>query len=552
MSAKHGAPESEFVAYEDGVLHFDGVSLADVASAHGTPTFVYSPRSIEAAYRAIDDALAFAPHLIAYAVKANGNLAVLRRLAAAGCGADIVSGGELARALRAGIPAERIVFSGVGKREDELRAAVEAGIKSIHAESVGEIRAIERVAKALGKKAHIALRVNPNVDAQTHPYIATGLHSTKFGIEPDHAAALLPELVANEHIDLIGVACHIGSQLGSPTPLREAVELLGQFAIQCRDAGAPIREIDVGGGWSMNYGNEETPYPAPSAYGAAIREGLAASGADRLGAQLVTEPGRSIVGDGGILLSRVLYIKDQGQTRFVRWRRCHERLDPAVPLPGVSRGSARRARGGTQSGPRPTSSGRSASPPTSSPRGAGSHRSTKGISWPSVAPGPTAARCRARTTAVPSPLRCSSRTATCTWCASARASTRSGRAKSNSSRLCSGRYALAGSAQSDARSSCILCCASCSLTSVMPAPLPSSSSADSPSPCASFAARTSSAMLRAISSFAWVTNATSFSPNSSMRASKASAILSAAASTALGASSRARSFTWASARPRNT
>ncbi|MCA9577648.1 MAG: diaminopimelate decarboxylase [Polyangiales bacterium] len=313
---RKGAPASAFHVYADGELTSGGVPLSRVAEEFDTPTYVYAPASIDARYRAIDDALSFAPHLIAYAVKANGNLAILRRLAALGCGADIVSAGELHRALRAGIPGSKIVFSGVGKKRDEICAALHAGVKSLHVESAQELDVIEAVARKCGARAPVSLRINPDVDPQTHPYIATGLHGTKFGIETDEALRLVPRIVASEHLEMVGVACHIGSQLGSAAPLEEAVTLLGRFALTCRDLGAPIREIDVGGGWPLDYGHEPKPYPGADVFGAAIRRGLEASGADALGAELITEPGRSLVGEAGVLLARVVYVKEN-KKRFV-------------------------------------------------------------------------------------------------------------------------------------------------------------------------------------------------------------------------------------------
>jgi diaminopimelate decarboxylase len=313
---QHGAPPSPFHAYREGRLESGGVSLADVADKFDTPTYVYAPASIDARYRAIDDALSFAPHLIAYAVKANGSLAILKRLAALGCGADIVSAGELHRALRAGIPGSKIVFSGVGKKRDEICAALHAGVKSLHVESAQELDVIEAVARKCNCKAPVSLRINPDVDPQTHPYIATGLHSTKFGIETEEALQLVPRILASSHLDLIGVACHIGSQLGSAAPLEEAVTLLGRFALTCRDLGANIRELDVGGGWPLDYGHEAKPYPGVDVFAQAIARGLEASGANALGAELITEPGRSLVGDAGVLLARVVYVKER-QKRFL-------------------------------------------------------------------------------------------------------------------------------------------------------------------------------------------------------------------------------------------
>jgi diaminopimelate decarboxylase len=312
-----GVPRSTHFDHQGGELACDGVPLARIAAEVDTPCYVYSAAAIDEAFRAIDASLAFAPHLVTYAIKANGNLAVLRRLAALGSGADIVSAGELARARKAGFPPERIVFSGVGKRRDEIAEALALGIRAIHVESVPELDVIEAEAARLGVVAKLSMRVNPDVDPQTHPYIATGLHDSKFGLELDVADALLPRLVASPHLELEGVATHIGSQLASPSPLRDAVAILGRFAVRCREAGAPLRNIDVGGGWPLGYGHEKAPYPPVTAFAEAIREGLAASGADALGLTVVTEPGRALVGDAGVLLTRVLYVKEQPKRRFV-------------------------------------------------------------------------------------------------------------------------------------------------------------------------------------------------------------------------------------------
>lgn len=318
--ARHDVPESPHFQWLGGVLHCDGVSLEDIAAKVDTPTFVYSAGAVDSAYAAVASSatkVGARSTLVAYAIKANGNLSLLRRLAALGCGADIVSEGELARALRAGIPAKRIVFSGVGKRDNELIAAMDAGIRAIHVESAAEIDAIETLAKARNDVATIALRVNPNVDAATHPYIATGLHDTKFGLEIPAARALLPAIVKSPHLRLEGVACHIGSQLETVAPLREAVAILASFAEECRGAGAPLASVDVGGGWPMEYGSEETAFPSHDAFGDAIAGGFADAGVDVAAYDLITEPGRALVGSAGALLTRVVFVKEQGGHRFV-------------------------------------------------------------------------------------------------------------------------------------------------------------------------------------------------------------------------------------------
>lgn len=307
-------PTSEHFSYRGDQLHCEGVPLREVATEFGTPSFVYSASAIDRAFDALDRAVR-EPHLVAYAVKANSSLSVLARLAAKQCGADIVSGGELARCLRAGIAPDRIVFSGVGKTDEELAFALETGIRAVHVESAPELLALEAIARRRGQAAKIALRVNPNVNAETHPYIATGLHNTKFGLEIDSARALLPRIVASESLCLEGVACHIGSQLPSTAPMEEAVTILGRFAQDCIAAGAPIRSIDVGGGWPLRYGDEDHTHPSWDAFGQAISRGLAAAGIRDLG--LIVEPGRALVGDAGALLTRVIYVKEQADKRFV-------------------------------------------------------------------------------------------------------------------------------------------------------------------------------------------------------------------------------------------
>jgi len=310
-------PASDHFRYRDGQLFADDVDLREVADAASTPTYVYSARAIDSAFRAVNDALADVPHMVAYAVKANSNLAILGRLAASGCGADIVSAGELTRALRAGFPADRIVFSGVGKSDAEIEAALGEKVLSLHAESEQEVFAIERIAARLGVQASIALRVNPDVDAQTHPYISTGMHSTKFGLELGVARRILPAILKSEHLRLEGLACHIGSMVLSPEPLGEAVERTAAFAVECHRAGARLSALDAGGGWPILYGDEERNAESHRVFGRTLIDAMERGGALDLGLKLIIEPGRSIVGDAGILLVRVLYTKEQAGKRFV-------------------------------------------------------------------------------------------------------------------------------------------------------------------------------------------------------------------------------------------
>jgi diaminopimelate decarboxylase len=317
VSEEQRIPESRYFQHRDGQLHVEEVALSRIADEVSTPAYVYSRSAFEDAYRSISAALAPVPHFIAYAVKANGNLAVLSRLRQLGAGADIVSGGELLRARRAGFEKEKIVFSGVGKTDAELRAALSLGIRSIHVESTQEIDVIEVLAEELGVKARVSLRINPDVDPQTHPYISTGLHSTKFGLEMDVARALVPRIVKSKHLRLEGISCHIGSMVLSPEPLAEAMEIVARFAVECAEAGAIIRTVDAGGGWPILYGNEDKNAQSHAQFGQALIEGMRRGGADKLNATLMIEPGRAIVGDAGVLLTRVLYVKEQASKRFI-------------------------------------------------------------------------------------------------------------------------------------------------------------------------------------------------------------------------------------------
>lgn len=307
--------EKPTLQYIDRHLHIEGVPFGTLAETYGTPLYVYSGDRIDAAFQAVSNAFASRPALIAYAVKANDNLSILRRLAQQGCGADIVSGGELARCLKAGIPPEKIVFSGVGKRDDELRLALESKIRSIHVESVPEVEVLGGLAEELGVEAPISLRINPDVDAETHPYIATGLHHTKFGLEMDAARALLPKLIGHRSLRLEGITCHIGSQLRNLAPLVEGVQTTAAFAVECRKAGAPMRTIDAGGGFPVHYGNENLPFPPAGAFADAIYQALREADAEDF--ELIVEPGRALVAEAGVLLTEVIFEKDQDGKRFV-------------------------------------------------------------------------------------------------------------------------------------------------------------------------------------------------------------------------------------------
>ena len=291
----------------DGVLHCEGVSLERIAATWGTPCYVYSRAALTEAYRAYERALAGHPHLICYAVKANSNLAVLNVLARLGAGFDIVSGGELARVLAAGGEPGKVVFSGVGKTEAEMRAALEAGILCFNVESQSELRHLDWVAGEVGRTAPVSLRINPDVDARTHPYIATGLRESKFGIAYDQAYDLYQEAADMPHLRVTGIDCHIGSQLLDTGPFAQALERVLTLADRLADAGIRLEHIDMGGGLGVRYG-EETP-PAVSEYVQVLLRQM--SGRSE---RLIVEPGRSLVANAGALITRVLYLK-HGESR---------------------------------------------------------------------------------------------------------------------------------------------------------------------------------------------------------------------------------------------
>ncbi len=291
----------------DGVLHLEGVALEAIAQAHGTPTYVYSRAALEAAYLAYAKALAGHPHLICYAVKANSNLAVLNLFARLGAGFDIVSGGELARVLAAGGDPRKVVFSGVGKTEAEMRAALEADILCFNVESAAELRALDRVAGEMGRRARVSLRVNPDVDARTHPYIATGLKESKFGIPYAEAHDLYLEASGLPNLQVTGIDCHIGSQLLDTEPFAQALTRILALVDRLATEGIRLQHIDMGGGLGVRYGNESVP--AVNDYVRVLLDQLAGRSE-----HLIVEPGRSLVANAGILLTRVLYLK-HGEAR---------------------------------------------------------------------------------------------------------------------------------------------------------------------------------------------------------------------------------------------
>ncbi len=288
--------------YIDGTLHCEAVSLDEIARQVGTPSYVYSGAALDAAYRAYDQALAEHAHLICYAVKANSSLAVLNRFARLGAGFDIVSGGELARVMAAGGDPGKVLFSGVGKSEAEMVAALEADIHCFNIESESELARLNRVAGRLGKRAPISLRVNPDVDAGTHPYISTGLRDNKFGIAHDQALRVYREAAGMAHIDIVGIDCHIGSQLTELSPFAEALDKVLQLVDDLRADGITLSHIDMGGGVGIRYRDEVPPDFAD--YVATLMQRM--TGRPQT---LIIEPGRSMVGNAGVLLTRVEYLK---------------------------------------------------------------------------------------------------------------------------------------------------------------------------------------------------------------------------------------------------
>ncbi|MGD9614211.1 MAG: diaminopimelate decarboxylase [Alphaproteobacteria bacterium] len=301
---------SDVFAYRDGVLHAENVSVAHIADSVGTPFYVYSAASLGARYHAFAEAFAAERPLICFAVKANSNLAVLRLLARLGAGADVVSEGELRRALAAGIPPTRIIFSGVGKTSGELAAALAAGIRQINIESIPELHRLSAVAQARRQTAQVAIRVNPDVDALTHAKISTGKKENKFGIDIDDAVDAYGLAAALPGVEPVGVAVHIGSQLLDLAPFRRAFGRVAELVLELRGAGFAVTRLDLGGGLGIRYHAENPPEPA--VYAALVREIFGTFDLD-----LAFEPGRALCGPSGLLVARVVYVKDGATRRFV-------------------------------------------------------------------------------------------------------------------------------------------------------------------------------------------------------------------------------------------
>lgn len=288
--------------YQAGTLHAENVPVDKIAEQYGTPVYIYSRTALENHWKAFDEAFSAYPHLVCYAVKANSNLAVLNVLAKQGSGFDIVSMGELARVLAAGGDPAKTVFSGVGKTEQEIEYALQHGIRCFNVESIPELDRINTVAGRLGKKAPVSIRVNPDVDAQTHPYISTGLKENKFGIAIEDAREVYRSTQAMPHLDVVAVDCHIGSQLTSVSPFVDALERVLSLIDELAEDGIQIKHLDIGGGLGIHY-RDETP-PTPAEYAQALAPLLK----DRE-LEILLEPGRAIAGNAGILLTKVEFIK---------------------------------------------------------------------------------------------------------------------------------------------------------------------------------------------------------------------------------------------------
>ncbi len=296
-------------AYKNGELHIEQLAASDLANTYGTPLYVYSKQAFTQHFQAYHQALGDYPHLICYSVKANSNLSVLQLLAAQGCGFDIVSVGELERVLLAGGQAHKIVFSGVGKQPEEMRRALEVGVHCFNVESESELEMLNQVAQSMDKKAPISLRVNPDVDANTHPYISTGLKENKFGIDIQRAPSVYAHAQSLAHIEIIGIDCHIGSQLTELSPFMDALERLLLLADKIEALGITLKHLDLGGGLGVVY-KDEQPI-TPDTYLSAVKARL-----KNRSYSLILEPGRSIAANAGLFLCQVQYLKQTGDKHF--------------------------------------------------------------------------------------------------------------------------------------------------------------------------------------------------------------------------------------------
>ncbi len=298
--------------YIDGVLHAENVPVPEIAEAVGTPFYVYSTATLERHYKVFSEAFSDVDAMVCYAMKANSNQAVLKTLAKLGAGIDVVSGGELRRALAAGVPASRIMFSGVGKTPAEMDLALEAGIYCFNVESEPELEVLNLRAVEAGEKAHVSFRINPDVDAKTHAKISTGKKENKFGISYQRARAVYAHAATLPGIDVSGIDMHIGSQITELQPFEDAFRLLRELVESLRGDGHTISHVDIGGGLGIPYKDDNNPPPLPDAYAHIVKNELKS-----LNCKIVTEPGRLIVGNAGILVTEVLYVKDGGEKSFV-------------------------------------------------------------------------------------------------------------------------------------------------------------------------------------------------------------------------------------------
>ncbi|RZI82113.1 MAG: diaminopimelate decarboxylase [Rubrivivax sp.] len=305
-------PGSPFLAYRGSELFLDDVRLNDLVRQHGSPLYVYSRRAMLAALAPYQKALAGRPHLVCYAMKANSNLAVLQTFAQAGCGFDIVSAGELARVMAAGGDPGKVVFSGVGKTRDEMRLAIEAGVRCFNVESTAELEVLSGVASGLDRAAKVSIRVNPDVDAGTHSYISTGLKGNKFGIAHQEAVATYRRAASLPGIDVVGIDCHIGSQITEVAPYLDALDRVLDLVEAIEAAGVPIHHLDLGGGLGITY-TDETPPSADVLIGQLLARIDARGHRHR---EILMEPGRSLVGNAGVLLTEALFLKPGEQKNF--------------------------------------------------------------------------------------------------------------------------------------------------------------------------------------------------------------------------------------------
>ena len=300
----------DYFEYRNGELFAEGVPVRRIALEVGTPAYIYSLATLKRHYRVFDQAFARLSHLVCFSMKSNSNLAVLRAFVKEGGGFDIVSAGELFRALKAGADPKKIVFSGVGKKKAEIEYALNAGILMFNVESEQELTVLNEVARGVEKKAPISLRVNPDVDPKTHPYISTGMKKSKFGIDIKRSLEVYKRALSLTHLEVIGVDCHIGSQLTTIPPFVDALSRVKVFVEALRKEGARIRYLDLGGGLGIRYKDEEPPHPEE--YAGALIQGLRG-----LDVTLILEPGRVVVGNAGILVTEVLYLKEGEEKTFV-------------------------------------------------------------------------------------------------------------------------------------------------------------------------------------------------------------------------------------------